>query len=79
MTEKELYDLASKWVCPNSGVATTQYEIHAVRNLVMFGTAVLAAAQQSVQRTGKWDCSCGEADHINPEFTACPVCGLPRR
>lgn len=51
MTEKELYDLASKWVCPNSGIATTQYEIHAVRNLVMFGTAVLAAAQQCVHRT----------------------------
>ena len=39
----------------------------------------LESAQQSAHADGKWDCPCGEADHINPEFTVCPACGLLRK
>jgi hypothetical protein len=37
----------------------------------------LEAAQQSVQRTGRWACSCGYA--MPEPLQSCVKCGAPRR
>ena len=77
MDSEKIRELATHWVCPNTGVATTPYEFGAINNYVAFGRAVLAAVEQSVQRTFAM-CAPeyhAELDEQGDRF--CRMCGQP--